>query len=488
MTDPAPQQAKQKPRRRRPGAGSRQPNPKDGASENDVAKADPSLPSEVAQSQSTGNNSQNGIPRTPQKSQNGSAAVGKSTGKPANRNNKKQQSNKTDSPAVTKSGRRTPPRTAGPKTAGPAVSAFAGATFHASPAPSSLPLPSFFTKASSPGTPRARPASGLGQQLSPPATGARASSATAAIAADGLMATTDSGRNPLFPAAGAKVPLPRDESPLDLLFRVDRAEKERNRRASSANLYGASGGPFHPPFASQAAEEDVACNHTSPRNGHQRQYQQDHSVRQPGSALHPSSPGISAAELDGTPGRPMGPAFATPFQDRIRAARPTGHRTPLETAGTVAPVGFRDIAAGPASSSSAGMHSNQPTTTASVDDRSEALKRFLFSKTGAAATSHSGTSPASAPTTPTRYAGTPGYAQQPSPFGGKSYPNMDHASPAPRAPSHQGYTNGFVPTDTIRQSGNSGTPMNISAMEDSLRQILKLDSSFGGVTPSGIRR
>ncbi|CAK7269125.1 hypothetical protein SEPCBS57363_003446 [Sporothrix epigloea] len=498
MTDPAPPQAKQTPGRRKPGARARRPNHKNYASENDVAKADSSFQPEFTRRHIDSSKNQNGSPSTPQKSQNGSAAGGKSSanapqsasGKPNNRNNnKKQQKSNTDSPAMARSGRRTPPQTTGPKAYGPAVSAFAGATFHASPAPSSLPLPSFFTKSSSPGTPRARPASGLGQQPSPPASDIKAPFATSTIATDGPSATTTSGRNPLLSASGIKLPPPHDESPLDLLFRVDRAEKERNRRASSANLYGAVVGPFSPPITAQALGEVTVDYHTSPHNGCQQHYKQQQTARQPGPTLRTSSSGISAAELDGTPGRPMGPAFATPFQDRIRAARPTDPKGSPRTAGAVAPSGFKDLAAGSAPPPFAGAQSSQPPPVANVDDRSEALKRFLFSKTGTSVSSHSGTSPASAPTTPTRYPGAPGFVQQPSPYGGKPYQDMNPAFSASRAPIHHGYANGPVQSNEMRQSGNNGTPMNISAMEDSLRQILKLDSPFGSGTPSsGIHR
>ncbi|CAK7565092.1 MAG: hypothetical protein SEPTF4163_003000 [Sporothrix epigloea] len=498
MTDPAPPQAKQTPGRRKPGAGSRRPSRKNYASENDVVKADPSFQPEFTRRHIESSKNQNGSPSTLQKSQNGSAAGGKSSanapqsasGKPNNRNNnRKQQKNSTDSPVMARSGRRTPPQTTGPKANGPAVSAFAGATFHASPAPSSLPLPSFFTKSSSPGTPRARPASGLGQQPSPPASDIKSPLATSTIATDGPSANTVSGRNPLLSASGIRLPPPRDESPLDLLFRVDRAEKERNRRASSANLYGAVVGPFSPPNTTLALGEDIADNHTSPHNGGQQQYQQQQTARRPGPALRTSSLGISAAELDGTPGRPMGPAFATPFQDRIRAARPTDPEGSPRTAGVVAPSGFRDLAAGSAPPPFAGAQSSQSPPVASVDDRSEALKRFLFSKTGVSVSSHSGTSPASAPSTPTRYPVAPGFDQQPNPYGGKPYQETNPALSASRTPSHQSYANGPSQTNDMRQNCNNGTPMNISAMEDSLRQILKLDSPFGSGTPSsGIHR
>ncbi|CAK7232137.1 hypothetical protein SBRCBS47491_008165 [Sporothrix bragantina] len=497
MTEPAPTQGKQTPGRRKTAPGHRRPNRKNYASENDVAKADPSFQPDFAQRRINNNSNRNNAPTTPQKSQKGPAAgkspanatqntTGKTNNRNNNNNNKKQQGHNTDSPAGAKPRQRTPPQTTGPKPAGPASNAFAGATFHASPAPSSLPLPSFFTKTNSPGTPRARPASGLGQQPSPPASDTEVPSATTTIAANGP--STD-GRNPLFPAGGAKIPPPRDESsPLDLFFRADRAEKERNRRASSANLYGAPVGPFSPPLQTQALE-DNANSHTFPRDGPQQIHlqQQQQTARRPGPTLRTSSSGISAAELDGTPGQPMGPAFATPFHDRIRAARPTEARG---SSGTGAPAGFRDLAAGSAPSPFARVPDGQQAPPPpSVDDRSEALKRFLFSKTGAAASSPSGNSPASAPTTPTRYPGPHGGAPQPSPYRGMPYQNMYTASPASGTPNNQAYTNNHGQANTMRSNGDNGGSSNISAMEDSLRQILKLDPSFGsGASSSGIHR
>ncbi|CAK7238759.1 MAG: hypothetical protein STHCBS139747_000177 [Sporothrix thermara] len=505
MTEP-PAQAKQTPGRRKPGAGNRRPNRKNYASENDVAKADPNFQPDFAQRRINNDNNnksgnRNNVPTTPQKPQKGSAAAktpanatqNATTSKTNNRgNNRKQQNKSADSPAMAKNGRRTPPQTVGPKLTGPA---FAGSSFHASPAPASLPLPSFLTKTNSPGTPRTRPVSGLGQQPSPPASDTEVPSATNTMANSGNSGPSASavGRNPLFPAGGAKISPPRDESPLDVLFRADRAEKERNRRASSANLYGAPIGPFSPPLPPQPLEGN-ANSHTFPRNGPQQihllqQQQQPQTARRSGPTLRTSSSGISAAELDGTPGQPMGPAFATPFQDRIRAARPTESKG--SSASGIA-LGFRDLAAGSAPSPFAGAPNGQQPPAASVDDRSEALKRFLFSKTNAAAASPtSTTAPALTPTSPTRHSGFSGGAPQPSPYGGMPhYQSMYSTSPTAGTPNnYQSYMNGPGPTNTARRDGNNGVPSNFAAMEDSLRQILKLDSSFGsGASSSGIHR
>lgn len=60
-----------------------------------------------------------------------------------------------------------------------------------------------------------------------------------------------------------------------------------------------------------------------------------------GSVHRGSAAGISTMELDGTPGRPMGPAFSTPYHDRIRAARSNenqGGRSPTAVHQHGAPV------------------------------------------------------------------------------------------------------------------------------------------------------
>ena len=89
-----------------------------------------------------------GTPQTPRKSAsnspapNSQAGTQKSKSRTANKPRPKQVST---SPGPAKNGRSTPPHSAVPKTGTSA--AFAGATFHASPAPSSLPIPSFLAKA-----------------------------------------------------------------------------------------------------------------------------------------------------------------------------------------------------------------------------------------------------------------------------------------------------------------------------------------------------
>lgn len=196
--------------------------------------------------------------------------------------------------------------------------AFAGASFHASPAPNSLPMPSFLARTiSAPDSPSLKPsATGPTQELSPPTTDSEEDS---------------SPSPPLLPVSR------NEESPLEFFFKADRAEKARGRRASSANAAGFLAGPFSPP-------------HGSPRepSTFPRPPQGVPPPRRPTVQRNPSS-GIPSSELDGTPRRPVGQAFSTPYSERIKAAR--FKHAPTE--GTP----------------------SAPSTDTS--DRSEALKRFL---------------------------------------------------------------------------------------------------------------
>jgi hypothetical protein len=85
--------------------------------------------------------------------------------------------------------------------------AYAGPTFHASPAPSALPIPKFLSKSVPPKT-------HTGPPTPPPEEG------------------SDSGSSPSpSPSRGAPIPIPsrsHQNSPLDLLFKADRAERARN--------------------------------------------------------------------------------------------------------------------------------------------------------------------------------------------------------------------------------------------------------------------
>ncbi|KAF2474308.1 uncharacterized protein BDR25DRAFT_120809 [Lindgomyces ingoldianus] len=97
-----------------------------------------------------------------------------------------------------------------------AQSAYAGPTFHASPAPSSLPIPKFLSK-SVPAKSQAQP----GLSTPPDQCSASPPSPT-----------------PLPPSPSrAPIPVPthQENSPLDMLFRADREERARNANHSSAS-------------------------------------------------------------------------------------------------------------------------------------------------------------------------------------------------------------------------------------------------------------
>ncbi|GKT43797.1 uncharacterized protein ColSpa_03978 [Colletotrichum spaethianum] len=360
-------QTKPTPTRRRQGrgGGNKSTGQKMYASENDMANV-----SNLAYEQ-------NGHPHTPQKSYSGSpepqSGTGNQTGSKQRSRNKPRAKNPNTvaSPDVTRHNRRSTPQNipVNTKPTAAAAAAFAGATFHASPAPSALPMPSFYSKSitESPG-----PRQDAQQQPSPP--------------------PTDRERpTPQHPATAPRA----RESPLDAIFRADRAEKEKARRSSSLQSSVQPDGS-EPPAA------------PSPRDGHNSPFVAKPYNTHPGHRmpLPRSSSGISAAELDGYPGKPLGPAFSTPYQERIRAARGASNQSP-----------------------------NGPRTsqTPPVEDRSEALKKYLFGARG----------PASSP--------------------------QSSASGPPAQYVH----NGFMGNNPEPQSGHSA---DLRAMEDNLRRILKLES------------
>ncbi|KAK4186863.1 hypothetical protein QBC35DRAFT_253997 [Podospora australis] len=300
------------------------------------------------------------------------------------------------SPVPTKQARHTPPQSAPPKPA--LAAAFAGSTFHASPAPSSLPIPTFLKGLDSPGIKDNGRAS---QEPSPPATDSEA--------------PTPSHRR--LPTDDIQ----RQESPLDIFFRASRAEKERERRASTANISVPDPAPYSPPVAPQSPLEP----RTVPNGfGTVR-------TRRPMPQRNLSN-GIPSHELDGTPGMPIGPAFSMPFNDRIRAARSNEK------------------------SASATQQTQQtqqlPQQQQRMPDASERLKAFL-----AIAPAQSNDQSSQQSATPTRTScvdySSPGRAQQ--------YPQP---APLEMRPEH-------------------GRPANILGMEDVLRRVLKIDGLNLGPAP-----
>ncbi|KAL1875919.1 hypothetical protein VTK73DRAFT_9774 [Phialemonium thermophilum] len=264
------------PRRRRhrdsgPGAAS-----KAYASENDIA-SEMVFPLEFG----------NGGPSTPLKLS--SASPAPSTQPPAGskakprKGDQNRQARVLTSPKQTRQGHGTPPVAASSK---PSAVAFAGATFHASPAPSSLPIPSFLSKAMD--SPHFKDVERASQEPSPP--------------------PTDSEAPTPLNTTSKSQPAPQ-ESPLDIFFRADRANKERARRSSSVNNFSITPDRLSPSLQKRSPPEIDAIASSQARTSRR------------GPALRGSTPGISAAELDGTPGRPIGRAFSTPYQERMKAAQ-----------------------------------------------------------------------------------------------------------------------------------------------------------------------
>ena len=197
----------------------------------------------------------------------------------------------------------------------PNTMAFAGATFHASPAPSALPMPSFLSKVTS-ASGAVSDDQGVIQQPSPPTTDADAAT-------------------PQRPSARAT----STESPLDFMFRAHRQEKEKQRGDSTDHPCYSATPPSNSPFGAGGFPQAPASSQS-----------------RPGFKRHISGGGIDSHELDGHFGQPTGPAFATPYQDRIKAARSSQGR-PLP--------GQENIQ----------QHQLPPS---SSEDPTEALKKFLF--------------------------------------------------------------------------------------------------------------
>lgn len=198
----------------------------------------------------------------------------------------------------------------------PSAAAYAGPTFHASPAPSALPIPSFYSKSvpDSPGMKGVKTLTEVSQ-------------------------SSNSGSS-TPPAPTPNNQFRREESPLDFFFKADREEKARARSASSTQTAAIASGPFQPPIL-------------SPRNSQTPPAPTSHTRAHVGHTPKSSASGMFAMELDGpnSPGTPFGAAFSTPYSERINAARSGKNST---------------------------MSLDQINTQQSKD-RTEALKTYLFS-------------------------------------------------------------------------------------------------------------
>lgn len=180
--------------------------------------------------------------------------------------------------------------------------AFAGGSFHASPAPSALPMPSFLSKA--PATAVESPASRAGEMGALPQ---QPSPSAAATARD---VPTPQQR----PAGGAV-----NGSPLDFMFKAHR--EERQRQAGEHSTSHASTPPVDSPFGPASYPRAASSG--------------PHSRPAPSAFRQGPAGRLDDDELGGGYGQAVGPSFSTPYQDRIRAARPTQspqQRTPAQQA------------------------------------------------------------------------------------------------------------------------------------------------------------
>ncbi|KAI0389237.1 hypothetical protein F5Y17DRAFT_136533 [Xylariaceae sp. FL0594] len=388
-------------------------------------------------------------PSTPRKPSSGGGPAQQGSATTAQKQRK--QSNKNRNP---KNGATSPGRRQQQDRASPAVypqdtpaPIFAGSTFHASPAPTSLPIPSFLGRPS-----------------------------TDRVATSDTEATQDTS-----PPSGPdespteKEPPPRrhDESPLEFFFRADRAEKERVRRGSAATTGFGPNVPFSPP------RNDSSDYSSSPRGV------AGDSAHRPSFVQRNTSPAMSTSNLDGSSRPPIGPAFSTPYHERIRAVR--SNLSPAQA---------------------------KPVPTRNLDpNSSEALKRYLFtgqlgrsesegsqavysSSTPELTTRFSESSTQSAPqpqgsfpsrasyhsphSTPSRPQGvsrgpfSTSYTTQPSP-GSPMVPGYaPHAQPiSPAMTEHSPHAQD---TASLLYSEPSPRPDHLIALEGSLRRILNLDS------------
>ncbi|EAQ89205.1 hypothetical protein CHGG_05824 [Chaetomium globosum CBS 148.51] len=415
------------PARRRPKRPVNSPARKTYASENDMP-SEALFPIELAG------------PFTPQKSASNSPAPLSQphAGKSKARNGNKGRAKQVSSPGPAKQGRTTPPQTTSVKPI--TAAAFAGATFHASPAPDSLPIPSFLSRALD--SPSVQETDHASREPSPPVT-------------DSEAAPTPQHR--LLPTNTS-----RHESPLDIFFRADRAEKERARRASSANILGSQPIPFSPPSQIRSPTEPKTLPGAMFGANNRRPFPQ----------RNPSS-GIPTSELDGVPSTVIGPALSKPFQERIREAR--SNKKPPEPAHNPLP---------------------SPQDQAAMD-MSERLKRFLAipSNPSEGPSALENSAPQTAPwPTPSNHPSHPflSGAQPPRsadflpPFSAGNQPSKFSEMLSPFAPenipniSPPASSKGTPPATNSPTNGRSADLLH---MEDSLRRMLKMNPGPAPETP-----
>ncbi|KAI0115829.1 hypothetical protein GGR51DRAFT_364763 [Nemania sp. FL0031] len=296
---------------------------------------------------------------------------------------------------------------------------FAGSSFHASPAASALPLPSFLGLAGA-DSPMVKP------------------KATEAAYDSSPITDSDEG-------SPVDKPVPRnEESPLEFFFRADRAEKARGRRASSANIDSATPARLSP-LQNPLHKEYNTFPKSIAHNSSQR----------PAFVGLDSSPSIPMNGSDSNSRLPVGPAFSTPYQDRIRAAR--SH----ENSARPTPIAHRNP----------------------DPNSSEALKRYLFTGQFDRGDPHD-LSPHSSqslqapqvarqqqiPVSTQQHGAY--QASQRSPF---STPDFSRGSFQPSVSA--GHAPRAQPTPPVHiDNGSSPRPDHILALEGNLRRVLKLDS------------
>ncbi|KAI3336545.1 hypothetical protein HD806DRAFT_9236 [Xylariaceae sp. AK1471] len=404
---------KSTPNRRRPPMGrNRNGSQKVYASESDLPLYKPSAAS----------------PSTPQKTVSGGSAAPQANSTNQKQRNKSNNKNRNTKNGAVSPGRRQQDRES-PSLYSQEASApiFAGSTFHASPAPSALPIPSFLGLSNS-DSPVANAKTTSAQEISTPPT------------------DSDEG-------SPVDDPVPRNrESPLEFFFRADRAEKARVRRASSANTGVVATAPFSPPQDSH--KECSTFPKTIPHN----------SLRRPAFVQRNTSPGVSTSELDGSPRLPVGPAFSTPYQERIRAARSN------QSSAQTTPVVNRNL----------------------DPNSSEALKRYLF--TGQLSRSESQESSLQFSLSPTERSRPPHSMHQ---VAQQQHGSTAGQQPAPQQASQRppflspNLPRGMFPASVLAGHAPRAQPTtssvhlhsepsprseHILALEGDLRRVLKLDS------------